>query len=168
VRRQRFLSRNRLIAALTRATVVVEAAERSGTMTTATAALAMNRPLLAVPGPVTSPASAGCHRMVRDGAALLAASVDDVLGVLDVGHQGTAPERRVDDRDVLPAAEQRILDVLPGRGASTLDEIARRSGIPARQVLALLGSLEAGGWLAQDSAGWRLVRRRTPARGRRA
>ena len=75
VRRQRFLSRNRLIAALGRATLVVEAAERSGTTATARAASAMNRPVLAVPGPVTSASSAGCHRMIREGLALLVADI---------------------------------------------------------------------------------------------
>ena len=86
VRRQRFLSRNRLIAALGRATLVVEAAERSGTTATARAASAMNRPVLAVPGPVTSAASAGCHRMIRDGRALLVSDVPDLLDMLDLAH----------------------------------------------------------------------------------
>ena len=86
VRRQRFLSRNRLIAALGRATLVVEAAERSGTTATARAASAMNRPVLAVPGPVTSAASAGCHRMIRDGRALLVSDVPDLLDMLDLTH----------------------------------------------------------------------------------
>ncbi|MFM8895388.1 MAG: DNA-processing protein DprA, partial [Actinomycetales bacterium] len=83
VRRRRFLTRNRLIAALTRATVVVEAGLRSGTTSTAHSAAALNRPVLAVPGPVTSPMSAGCHALVRDGIAVLASAPEDVLEVIE-------------------------------------------------------------------------------------
>ena len=62
----RFLQRNRLIAAATEATIVLEAGMRSGSLNTAGHAAALGRPLGAVPGPVTSPASAGCHRLLRE------------------------------------------------------------------------------------------------------
>ncbi|MEN1976760.1 DNA-processing protein DprA [Cellulomonas olei] len=77
--RSRFLQRNRLIAACTRATVVVEAAWRSGALSTASRAAELLRPVGAVPGPVTSMASAGCHRLLRDGGAVCITGVDDVL-----------------------------------------------------------------------------------------
>jgi len=169
VRRQRFLSRNRLISALTRATVVVEAAERSGTMATAQAAVAMNRPLLAVPGPVTSPASTGCHRMVRDGEAVLAASIDDVLGLLDLGRDAGAPAKRSDERDALSAQERCVLDAMPGRGAVTTERLAVASGFAVLELLGSLGGLEATGWVQQDAQGWRLAARsgtRTTRTGR--
>jgi DNA processing protein len=79
VSRLRFLHRNRLIAALTGATLVVEAAERSGAMSTALHARRLGRSLMAVPGPVTSELSAGCHQIIRDWGGALIASWGDIL-----------------------------------------------------------------------------------------
>lgn len=157
VRRQRFLSRNRVIAALTRVTIVVEAAARSGTIATARAASAMNRPVLAVPGPVTSPASVGCHRMIGDGDAVLVASAADVLGFLDL----TRTERGEGvstARDRLSPSERRILDSMPTRSSIGPDALASASALPLAAVWAGLGSLEAGGWVKQLSTGWKLAR----------
>lgn len=80
-----FLRRNRLIAALTRATVVVEAAARSGALNTAVWAETLGRPVLAVPGPATSPMSVGTHRLIREGMAQLVTDTDDVLAVVESG-----------------------------------------------------------------------------------
>ena len=77
--RWRFLLRNRLIAAVSAATVVIEAGARSGSLNTANHALALERPLGAVPGPVTSVSSSGCHRLIRESGAALVASADDVM-----------------------------------------------------------------------------------------
>lgn len=74
----RFIQRNRLIAAATRATVVVEAGWRSGALNTAGHAAALGRPLGAVPGPVTSPSSAGCHRLFREGLAKCVTNAEDI------------------------------------------------------------------------------------------
>lgn len=74
----RFLARNRLIAAVSQATVVVEAGYRSGSLNTAGHASALGRPLGAVPGPVTSAASAGCHRLIREFGAACITNADDV------------------------------------------------------------------------------------------
>ncbi|MDQ5972897.1 MAG: DNA-protecting protein DprA [Actinomycetota bacterium] len=161
VRRQRFLSRNRLIAALSRATLVVEAAARSGTIATARAAAAMNRPVLAVPGPVTSPASAGCHRMIRDGDALLVESPGDVLDLLDLSHAShshgpVAPDPR--PRDGLAARERTVLDAVPSRGTVTAEALAAAAAVPIQEAWAALGVLEAGGWVLADAEGWRLAR----------
>lgn len=86
-RKAAFLERNRLIAALTRATVVVEAGTRSGALNTADWAGALGRPVLAVPGPASSPMSRGTHRLIREGAATLVQDGDDVLTALE----GTSP-----------------------------------------------------------------------------
>ena len=86
----RFLQRNRLIAALAGAMVVVEAGWRSGSLNTAGHGVALGRPLGAVPGPVTSAASAGCHRLLREfGAACITdgADVRELLGLVDGGAQ---------------------------------------------------------------------------------
>ena len=82
IRRESFLPRNRLIAALSRATVVVESAQRSGSLNTATEAIALNRVVCAVPGPVTSAQSAGCHRLIADDRALLVTDATSVLAYL--------------------------------------------------------------------------------------
>ena len=77
--RRRFLARNRIIAALARGTVVIEAAERSGTLATARHASDLDRPLMAVPGPVTSAMSAGCHALIRDQRAACVTSAADII-----------------------------------------------------------------------------------------
>ena len=76
VSRTRFLTRNRVIAALSAGTVVVEAGQRSGALTTARHAQKLSRPVMAVPGPVTSAQSAGCHQLIRDGAACVTSTAD--------------------------------------------------------------------------------------------
>ncbi len=81
-RKHSFLERNRLIAALSRATIVVEAGSRSGSLNTADWAATLGRPVLAVPGPVTSPMSRGTHRLIRDRSATLVQDADDVLTAL--------------------------------------------------------------------------------------
>jgi DNA processing protein len=166
VRRQRFLTRNRVIAALGRATLVVEAADRSGTTATARAASAMNRPVLAVPGPISSASSAGCHRMIKEGLAILVADVPDLLDMLDLAHGGGAtpagtrrssatPPR---SRDALGTRERTILDALPARGVLGLDALVRAAGLSPADVLAGIGILTADGWAVEDSGGWRVER----------
>ena len=81
--RWRFLQRNRMLAALSGATVVVEAGHRSGSLNVAGQAHALGRPVGAVPGPVTSPASAGCHRLIQEGLASLIIDAQDVTDLLD-------------------------------------------------------------------------------------
>jgi DNA processing protein len=85
VSRTRFLDRNRVIAALSAGTVVVEAGRSSGAMHAARHAAELGRPLMAVPGPVTSTASGGCHLLIRNGAAVLVTSGDDVIETLADG-----------------------------------------------------------------------------------
>ncbi len=77
--RTRFLARNRIIAALSAGTVVAEAGLRSGTLNTARQARELDRALMAVPGPVTSAQSAGCHQLIRDAGAACVTSAADVL-----------------------------------------------------------------------------------------
>lgn len=162
VRRQRFLTRNRLIASLTRATLVVEAAVRSGTTATARAARDLNRPVLAVPGPVSSPLSAGCHRMIRDEEAILVTSPGDVVGLLDLGAVATeaGADSRVLARDQLGQRERRVLDALPSRGDASLDDLVVAAGLAVGDTTAALGILEADGWIRSAPQGWQLTRRR--------
>lgn len=157
VRREAFLARNRLIPALTSATVVVEAAARSGTMSTANAAVALGRPLLAVPGPVTSTMSLGCLDLIATGTATLARDARDVLAAA----QGRGVDHAVPVRtiDLLDAAQRVVLDELPARTGVLPDRIAAQSGLRLEVVLAALGALERSGWAARDSSGgWRVSR----------
>ncbi|MBU6244914.1 MAG: DNA-processing protein DprA [Actinomycetales bacterium] len=161
VRRRRFLTRNRLIAALTRATVVIEAALRSGTTSTANAAVALNRPVLAVPGPVTSPMSAGCHALIRESGALLASAPSDVLELLEplgstMEARSRAPSR---PHDALTEQQARVLDALPARGSSSTAELVRVAGMAVPEVTAALAILAARGLARPAGRGWEIVGR---------
>jgi len=117
----------------------------------------MNRPVLAVPGPVTSPASAGCHRMIRDGEALCVVDVDDVLGLLDLrampAEEHRAPESTAWDR--LADRERRVLDALPARGGLDVDAVVRAAAIAPIDAIAALAILQATGLAREDSGRWR-------------
>ena len=134
--KSRFLQRNRLIAAAGRATVVVEAAWRSGAMSTAHHAARLLRPVGAVPGPVTSMASAGCHRLLREGVAVCvtdAAEVRELAGIIGSG-PGRGRRRPARGRRsrgsaagrARPACRARVLDALPRRVPAELDRVASR------------------------------------------
>lgn len=164
--RWRFLQRNRLIAAASQATVVLEAGMRSGSLNTAGHAAALGRPLGAVPGPVTSPASAGCHRLLREFDAICvtdAAQVAELVLPADaprvpVGESGT--HSRADDRGLdLTDEERRVLDALGPRRARTVVELAERTGLGTSAVLGALGALDATGLARRVEDGW--VRRRS-------
>jgi DNA processing protein len=147
----RFLQRNRLIAALSDATVVVEAGWRSGSLNTAGHASALGRPLGAVPGPVTSAASAGCHRLLREYDARCVTSADDACELLGtLGDERPTPTDRTDDRT-------RVLDALSARSPRSPDDLARRAGIAPDEVRGLLAMLELDGRVRRGSDGWRRV-----------
>lgn len=155
--RHRFLTRNHMIAALTRATVVVEAALRSGTTATANAAFALNRPVLAVPGPIHSAASAGCHVLVRERGAMLATRVEDVLEL--VSPMGLGPEpvgAPTLPLDELPPTQARVLDAFPTRRAVDLETLCAQVGLGAGQVLSALGGLQARNLVISHPQGWQL------------
>ncbi|GAA2728300.1 DNA-processing protein DprA [Cellulomonas aerilata] len=185
--RTRFLQRNRLIAAAGRATVVVEAAWRSGALSTAAHAVGLLRPLGAVPGPVTSMASAGCHRILRDGSAVCvtdAAEVAELAGDLGadlaperrsgspepgaLGSAGGGPDGRgadARDTDGLDPDARRVVDALPVVRPAPVGSICRAAGLGEHDVRGALGMLELAGLAAQRDGGWVRVRR---AGGRRA
>jgi DNA processing protein len=156
--RHRFLTRNRLVAAVAGAAVVVEAGLRSGAANTAAWARALGRVVAAVPGPVTSSASAGCHALLRNGAELVTRA-DDIVEL--VGRMGElAPEepRPTTAIDGLSEAERQVYEALPGRGAATVDEIAVASGLVPEQVLGPLAILEVAGLAQRHDGRWRIVR----------
>ncbi len=138
----RFPARNRIIAGLARATVVVEARERSGALITADFALEDGREVLAVPGEITSALSAGTNGLLRQGATP-ATSAADVLEAL--GLETEPAGRRVPDD---PVSEQVIAAVAAGAG--TQDELSRATGLGAAELAAALALLELAGAIAVD------------------
>ena len=146
----RFLARNRLIAALGMATVVVEAGWRSGSLNTAGHAAALGRPLGAVPGPVTSAASAGCHRLLREYDARCVTSTAEVRELLGMDASSGGGAERVDPDQI------RLLDAMSTRTARSSTELARIAGLSDARVRALLGLLSLEGRVGDDGAGWRL------------
>ena len=161
--RIRFLARNRLIAALTAGTVVVEAAVRSGALNTANWAGRLNRHLMGVPGPVTSASSQGVHHLVRTGAASLVTSGADVLEVVGAAgeHLGAEPRGPDRPRDRLSHGQLRVLDAVPVATGAAASSIARTAGLGHRTVEGALGELAALDLVERDGLGWRLA---APAR----
>ncbi|MDN3294226.1 DNA-processing protein DprA [Streptomyces ficellus] len=166
----RFILRNRVIAALTRGTVVVEAEYRSGSLVTARAAQQLGRFTMGVPGPATSGLSAGVHELLRGEAVLVtdAAEVAELVG--DIGD--LAPPRRgpVLPRDLLDPASARVLEALPARGRSaTGSDIARDAGVTVDEALGRLYELHSLGFVERHGEDWQLttgaIRRPNARRG---
>ena len=158
--RLRFLTRNRLVAALSGATVVVEAGLRSGAANTAGWAKSLGRPVAAVPGPVTSAASAGCHALVRGGAVLVTRAEEVVELAGRIGELAAEQPRPVGPLDHLAADEKRVYDALPSRGGCTVDEIAMAAGMPTHEMLGPLAMLEIAGLVVGEAGCWKRSRRR--------
>lgn len=156
--RVRFLSRNRLIAALTPATILVEAALRSGARNTVSWASACQRVVMAVPGPVYSAASATPHRLIREAEAVLCTGVEDVLEL--VGPLGRRPAHRPSQHrtlDDLSPDELAVFEALPARGLVASGEVSLRAGVPLGSCLGVLDRLAGRGLVTQGANGWRLT-----------
>lgn len=183
VSRLRFLVRNRVIAALASGTLVVEAGERSGALNTARHARDLRRYLMAVPGPITSATSAGCHTVIRDWQGTLVTCAADVIEMLTplgtapdgpgagragpdgrpgtAAPDGTAPAARarpVLPRDELDLESAAVLDALPVRGGIGPAGIAVTAGLELSAVVRCLGALAAGGFAERCERGWRVRR----------
>jgi DNA processing protein len=156
--RIRFLARNRLIAALSVGTVVVEAAVRSGALNTANWADGLSRVLMGVPGPVSSGSSQGVHLLIRNRNALLVTGAGDVLeAVRPVGdHSGQHVAGAVRPRDALPTREREVLDAVPVHRGASVDRIARVAGLPPETVAKTLLVLHEAGFVERAADRWRL------------
>lgn len=184
--RQRFLTRNRVIASLTRATIVVEAALRSGSRTTAREAGELLRPVMAFPGPVTSPMSAGCHRLIRDRQAVCVTDVEEIEQMLtsfaemDEAAQWSDESSSNDDAlithagrkqgnrgDVLSARtrstamtprDERVLSALSHGRPLGLEQLATTCHLSPTETLSSLGLLEGLSCVERTDEGWVLAR----------
>lgn len=157
--RYRFLARNRIVAALSDGVVVVEAGWRSGARNTASWSRALGRPVMAVPGPVTSASSTGCHRMIREGEARLVTGARDVVGEVGAVGAGLEDESVQDslfgrDLDRLPETPARVLDAFPASGTCSVRDLAVASGIVVSSVRSALVVLEIEGHVGRGESGW--------------
>lgn len=164
--RWRFLARNRLIAALADATVVVEAGARSGALNTAHHAAQLGRPVFAVPGAFASSASVGCHRLVAQGRAQLVvhpgdptaavlrrgAVTTEAAGTRTAGRPLAVPNEPLVSADQDPEVV-RVLDAL-GRRALPDDEVARRSGMSLAEVADAIALAQLQGLVERRNGGW--------------
>lgn len=163
--KHRFLKRNRLIAALGKGTVVVEAALRSGAAHTAGRAGELFRVVMAVPGPVTSPMSAGCHELIRTKDVNLVTDSSDVLDLVgELGVDDVAPRRGpAEPHDDLDETHVRVLDALPVGRVVGPASVARVAGLDVPSVLRCLGLLSQRGQAELVGGGWRKSRDRKGA-----
>jgi DNA processing protein len=156
--RSRFLVRNRVIAALSVGTVVVEAAVRSGSLTTARQAGDLGRVLMAVPGPVTSAMSAGSHQLLREGAVCVTSAADVLDAVGALSDDAAVPLRGpASPRDGLSETVRQVLDAVPVRSWAGEASIARTAGVAALTVQQILPPLQVAGLVEQSLQGWRLT-----------
>jgi DNA processing protein len=160
VSRLRFLVRNRVIAALAPGTLVVEAGQRSGAVNTARLARDLHRQLMAVPGPVTSDLSAGCHQIIREWQGTLVTTAAEVIEQLSPAGAATASARDqlLLPRDLLDLESAQVLDAMPRRGGIGTVRVAQRAGLAPATAAACLGRLATGGFVERCDDGWRLRR----------
>lgn len=159
VTRLRFLGRNRLIAALGRGTVLVEAAMRSGARNTAAWTTRLNRHLMCVPGPITSVTSQGVHEEIRAGSGVLVTRTEDVLELISRPGEHLAPDLPVPQkrRDKLSITQQQVLDAVPVGHTSTAPVVARDAGVALGTVGRALVRLWDLGLVSATVDGWQVT-----------
>lgn len=146
-----FPRRNRIISGLSEALVVVEAAERSGSLITAEHALEQGREVYALPGDIGNPNAAGCHRLIQDGAGLLS-SAQHLLQELSPGGDYCVPTPGRADAD-LPEQQQTLLTLLSSE-PQALETLSQQLGCSSQSLLEPLLELELGGWIQQQPGGY--------------
>ena len=162
--RWRFLQRNRSIAALSGATLVTEAGVRSGSLNTAGHAAELGRDLGAVPGPVTSAASAGCHRLIREYGATLISNGEELREFIGAPSSADPLFSNAGDPRQ-PSAHRRVLDAFPLRGGKDAAALALAAGLAEAETRGVIAELELLGAVARVTSEpggpprWRLVRR---------
>jgi DNA processing protein len=157
--RSRFLVRNRLIAALGLGTVVVEAALRSGALSTARWARDLGREVMGVPGPVTSTTSAGVHELLRQPETVLVTDAAEVVEQVSAIGSGQAPHKEgaVHPRDILDVVARIVLDAVPKHVHAPATSIAVVAGVTTEDVVTQLELLRAAALVEGDGvSGWRL------------
>ncbi|MFJ2741322.1 DNA-processing protein DprA [Streptomyces sp. NPDC087440] len=153
----RFVLRNRVIAALTRGTVVVEAEYRSGSLVTARGAASLGRFTMGVPGPATSGLSAGVHELLRGEGVLVTDAAEVVELVGEIGDLAPARRGPVLPKDLLDPVTARVLEALPARRAADARDVAREAATTRDEALARLYELHSLGFVERHGDGWQLA-----------
>ena len=155
--RYRFLQRNRLIAALSAVTVVVEARWRSGALNTAHHAESLGRAVGAVPGSVHSANSAGCHRLLRDGGAVCVTDAAEIAELASPSGSALPEQRQASAQvqDGLTLEDLILLDALPLRSTTSVEKLAAVAGLGQESVRAGLGRLGLLGLAVSERGGWK-------------
>lgn len=143
--RKNFLQRNRIIAGLADATIVVESAETGGALVTADIANSYNRDVLAVPGSVNSEVSSGCHTLIKTNKAALLTNASDLVDYLGWTKTQKQPKQTFINFETFNEDEQKVFNYLKENGESNVDIIALRTGMPVSHVLSTLLNLEFTG-----------------------
>lgn len=162
--RPRFLARNRIIAAISSGTVIVEAAARSGALNTLNWADQLGRATMAVPGPITSTQSAGTHAAIRDGKAILVTDaetiIDEMTGLADASAlHGAEPDRGTTTYDQWSQQMRLVFDALDFSRGCDVADIALVAHTSQRRAAQCLETLSASGFAMQTASGWQLMRR---------
>lgn len=155
--KHRFLVRNGIIAAVSAGTVVIEAGARSGARRTAGLAGVLGRVVMAVPGPVTSALSVGCHALLREEQAVLVTRVEEVVETIGRIGDDLAPPLPVPARptDGLSPEQLAVYEALPARAPRHAEQLVGESGVPLARVRAVLPLLELQGLVGCGADGWR-------------
>ena len=146
IHRSNFLARNRIIAALADATIVVESASKGGALVTANIALNYGRDVFAFPGRVNDEFSSGCNTLIRKNVAALITSVDDFIDTLGWEKKEIKPVQQ-ELFPVLDATEQKIYDLLEVKGSANVNELVAIVGLPFHKLLSVLVDMEFRGIL---------------------
>ena len=147
-----FPRRNRIISGFSQGVIIIEAAEKSGTLITAKYALEQGREVFAVPGQISNPLNKGCHQLIQEGATLIT-SIEDVL--MELGgsliNQLATPNNKEKDRRLAKELEQllALIDYCPMQ----IETIIAKSGLTPEQVSSMLMELEIGGYVVSDAFG---------------
>lgn len=144
-----FPARNRIIAALSCAVLITEAAEDSGSLITASNAASLGKKVFAVPGPITSQMSRGSIKLIKDGA-ILVSSAEDILDTLNIKKQISPPKADGPLAQNISKEEKKILNAIENE-ARTIDEIAKITKIPISQISILISGLEMNGIVKLNS-----------------
>lgn len=157
--RHRFLTRNRLVAALTQGTVVLQAAWRSGALNTLSWAAGLGRVAMAVPGPVTSQGSLGCHERIRNGEAQLVVSADEIRGL--IGTLGDVDAVQQYEFAFAPSpvqqlsrTEMRVYDAMSEEAGRSAEDVASRAGLTVGLTVHVLVELTRKNLVRRSGVDW--------------
>ena len=156
--RYRFLNRNRLIAALSAATIVVEARYRSGALSTANHAHDLGRTVGAVPGPINVPTSAGCHRLIKETPTLLVDDPTDLDGFYGLATESSPASKAAENQrsyDILDLEEMLVFDALPVSTATNISHLTGLTGLPVPRITGILTRLERYGLATHSDSRWK-------------